>query len=95
LTGGIVVLGQQVVDGLYLLMDDGEILIILVYVDDPLLVASSLAAIYKMKDALHKRFEMKDLSEAKVILGLHIRRDKALGILKLAAVPPPLAAQLP
>jgi len=61
LTGGIVVLGQQVVDGLYLLMDDGEILIILVYVDDPLLVASSLAAIYKMKDALHKRFEMKDL----------------------------------
>jgi len=69
---------------LYLLMHDGEIIIVLVYVDDTLLVASSLAAIYKIKDALHKRFEMKDLGEAKVILGLNIRRDKALGTLKLA-----------
>ena len=69
---------------LYLLMDDGEIIIVLVYVDDLLLVASSLAAIYKIKDALHKRFEMKDLGEAKVILGLAIRRDTALGTLKLS-----------
>jgi len=69
---------------LYLLMDDGEIIIVLVYVDDRLLVASSLAAIYKIKDALHKRFEMNDLGEAKVILGLEIRRDKALGTLKLS-----------
>jgi len=69
---------------LYLLMDDGEIIIVLVYVDDLLLVASSLAATYKIKDALHKRFEMKDLGEAKVILGLEMRRDKALGTLKLS-----------
>jgi len=69
---------------LYLIMDDGEIIIVLVYVDDLLLVASSLAAIYKTKDALHKRFEMKDLGEAKVIHGLEIRRDKALGTLKLS-----------
>jgi len=62
---------------LYLLMDDGEIIIVLVYVEDLLLVASSLAAIYKIQDALHKRFEMKDLGEAKVILELEIRRDKA------------------
>jgi len=65
-------------------MDDGEIIIVLVYVDDLLLVASSLAAIYKIKDALHKRFEMKDLGEANVILGLEIRRYKALGTLKLS-----------
>jgi len=43
-----------------------------VYVDDLLLVASSLAAIYKIKDALHKRFEMKDLGKVKVILWLAI-----------------------
>jgi len=65
-------------------MDDGEIIIVMVNVDDLLLVASSLAAIYKIKDALHKRFEMKDLGEAKVILGLEIRRDKALGALKMS-----------
>jgi len=69
---------------LYLLMDEGEIIIVLVYVDDLLLAASSLAAIYKIKDALHKRFEMKDLGEAKFILGLEIRRDKAFGTLKLS-----------
>jgi len=69
---------------LYLLMDDGEIIIVLVFIDDFLLVASSLAAICRIKDALHKRFDMKDLREAKVILGLEIRRDKALGTLKLS-----------
>jgi len=69
---------------LYLLMDDGKIIIVLVYVDDLLLVASSLAAIYKIKDALHKRFEMKDMAEVKVILGLERRRDKALSTLKLS-----------
>jgi len=36
---------------LYRFLDDGEIIIVLVYVDDLLLVASSLAAIYKIKDA--------------------------------------------
>jgi len=65
-------------------MDDGEIIIVLVYVDDLLFVASSLAAIYKIKDALHKRSEMKDLGEAKVIFGLEIGRDKSLGTLKLS-----------
>ena len=34
------------------------------------LLSSSLTAIYMIKDALHKRFEMKDLGEAKVILGV-------------------------
>jgi len=65
-------------------MDDGEIIIVLVYVDDLLLLASILAAIYKIKDALHKRFETKDLGEAKVIIGQDIRREKALGTLKLS-----------
>jgi len=69
---------------LYLSMDAGEIIIVLVYVDDLLLVACSLAAIYKIKEALHKHFEIKDLGEAKVILGLDMRRDKALGTLNLS-----------
>jgi len=69
---------------LYLLMNDGEIIIVLVYVDDLLLVASSLAVIFNIKDALHKRFEMKDLGEAKEILWLEMRREKELGTLKLS-----------
>ena len=65
-------------------MDDGEVIIVLVYVDDLLLVASSLSAINKIKDALHKPFEMKDLGEAKIILGLDIKRHKASGTLELS-----------
>jgi len=53
---------------LYLYMDEGEIIIVLVYIEDLLLVASSLASIYKISDALHRRFVKKDLCEAKVIL---------------------------
>jgi len=68
----------------YLHMNDGEIIIVLVYVDELLSVSSSLAALYKTKDALHRQFEMKDLGEAKVILGLEIWHDKALGTLKLS-----------
>jgi len=33
-------------------MDDGEIVIVLVYIDDLLLVASCLAAMHKITDAL-------------------------------------------
>jgi len=69
---------------LYLQMDDGEIIIVLVYVDDLLLVGSSMEALNKIKKALRKRFEMKYLGEAKVILGLEISRDKTLGTLKLS-----------
>ena len=69
---------------LYLLMDEGEVIIVLVYVDDLLLVGSSMKAINKIKKALRKRFEMKDLCEAKVILGLEISLDKTLGTLKLS-----------
>jgi len=69
---------------LYLQMDDGEIIIVLVDVDDLLLVGSSMAAINKIKKVLRRRFEIKDLGEAKVILWLEISRDKTLGTLKLS-----------
>jgi len=65
-------------------MDDDEIIIVLVYVDDLLLVGSSMEAINKIKKALRKRFEMKDLGEAKIILGLNISREETLGTLKLS-----------
>jgi len=69
---------------LYFLMDDGEIIIVLVYVGDLLLVKSSLAAIYKINKALHEHFEMKDLGEAKTIFVLEMRREKTWGTLKLS-----------
>jgi len=69
---------------LYLQMDDGEIIIVLVHVDDLLLMASSLQAIKKIKTAHRERFEMKNLGEDTVILGQEISPDKAPGTLKLS-----------
>jgi len=69
---------------LYLQKDDGEIIIVLVYIDDLLLVGSSMEAINKIEKALRKRFEMKDLGEAKVILGPEISCDRMLGTLMLS-----------
>jgi len=68
----------------YLQMEHGEVIMVPVYVDDLLLVASSLQAMDTIKTALCESLETEDPGEAKVILGLEIRRDKTLGILKLS-----------
>lgn len=69
---------------LYLQMEHGEVIMVLVYVNDILFVASSLQLIDTIKTALCESLETRDLGEAKVILELEIRRDKALGTLKLS-----------
>ena len=65
-------------------------MIIALYVDDLLLAGSNLNATLWMKGELNKRFEMKDLGEAQVCIGLEIRRNRVsgelwLGQLKYAA----------
>jgi len=65
-------------------MEHGEFIMVPVYVDDLLLMASSLQAMDTIKTALCESLETKDPGEAKVILGMEIRRDKTLGILKLS-----------
>jgi len=67
------------------LMDDGEIIIVLVKVDDPLLTASSPAAINKTKNTLQVPFEMKDVGMANVLFGPETRGDKTLNSLKLSS----------
>ena len=59
----------------YLQMEDGENIIFLEHVDYLLLVTSSLQAIDMVMMALRERFEMKDLGEAEVILGLEMSCD--------------------
>jgi len=50
--------------------------IVLVYVDDLLLAASSMQALGAAKQSILQRFEGRDLGEAKCFLGLEIRRDR-------------------
>ena len=50
--------------------------ILLLYVDDMLVAGSSMHDIIDLKEKLANTFEMKDLGEAKQILGMKITRDK-------------------
>ncbi|GKA50088.1 putative RNA-directed DNA polymerase [Tanacetum coccineum] len=54
---------------------DKDFIILLLYVDDMLLVGSNIRKIEKLKKELNKSFAMKDLGEAKQILGMRISQD--------------------
>lgn len=53
------------------------------YVDDMLLAGSDTRAIAWMKAEFSKRFEMKNLGEAKLCIGLEISRDRQTSTLSL------------
>ena len=63
--------------------EDDRILL-LVYVDDILVAAKSLDNVNKAKHMLQAEFDIKDLGEAKVFLGMEIERDRDAGTLKLS-----------
>lgn len=61
---------------LYILIVENKMLLIALYVDDLLIAGTDIEAIMWIKGELNTRFEMKDLGEAKVCIGLEIRRDR-------------------
>lgn len=63
---------------------ESSYIILLLYVDDMLVAGSSMIEIKKLKEQLSTEFEMKDLGEAKQILGMRICRDKQKGVLQLS-----------
>lgn len=56
---------------------------LLLYMDDILITSKSKELIKGIKSVLDSEFEMKDLGEAKRILGIDIKRNKELKILSL------------
>ena len=55
---------------------ENSYIILLLYVDDMLVVGSSMKEILNLKAKLAKEFSMKDLSLAKKILGMRISTEK-------------------
>ena len=53
----------------------GEYIYLLLYVDDMLITSKSRSAIDKLKKNLSSEFEIKDLGEAKNVLGMEIELD--------------------
>ncbi|KAE8692180.1 putative ROP-interactive CRIB motif-containing protein 6 [Hibiscus syriacus] len=64
-------------------LKDGSFIYLLFYVDDMLIASKSQKEIDKLKAQLNQEFEMKDLGEAKKILGMEISRDRQRGKLCL------------
>jgi len=54
----------------------GEYIYLLLYIYDMLIASTNRSSIDKLKVWLSSEFEMKDLGEAKRILGMEIKRDR-------------------
>jgi hypothetical protein len=72
---------------LFILDKDGEILYMLVFVDDILLGSKSRTLIRYAKDVLLAEFDMTDLGPATKYLGWHVTRDRTAGKLWLSLEP--------
>nr|GEV33632.1 retrovirus-related Pol polyprotein from transposon TNT 1-94 [Tanacetum cinerariifolium] len=64
--------------------EPGEYIYLLLYIDDMLIACKSKAEIGSIKSLLIKEFDMKELKEAKKILGMEIVRDRNLKILRVS-----------
>ena len=62
--------------GIYVKGEGEDAVYIALYVDDLFLVGRKLSNIEVVKRGLHEEFKMKDLGEAKFLLGIEIRRQK-------------------
>ena len=62
---------------LYMKQVGAELIIIALYVDDLLLACNNSKLLQKEKEALKEQFCMKDLGEARYLLGIKIKRNRA------------------
>ncbi len=69
---------------LYVTHTAKALMIIALYVDDLPIAGNDTVAISWMKGELRKRFEMKDLGEVQICLGLEISRDRSNRTLRLS-----------
>jgi hypothetical protein len=70
----------------FLKLQDGTFIYLLLYVDDMLIACKSIVEIERLKTQLKNEFEIKDLGEAKKILGMEITRERAKGIVCLTTI---------
>ena len=61
----------------------GEYIYLLLYVDDMLIASKTRSTIDELKKDLSSKFEMKDLGEAKKVLGMEIEQDRRSGKVSL------------
>ena len=65
-------------------LQNGEYIYLLLYVDDILIASKDKKQVCELKVLLNFEFEMKDLGDAKKILGMEIIRDREVGTLTIS-----------
>jgi hypothetical protein len=68
----------------YAKFKNGKYVFLILYVDDILLASSEVSLLLETKKFLFSHFEMKDLGEARFVLGIEIHRDRLKGVLGLS-----------
>jgi hypothetical protein len=68
----------------YAKFKNGKYIFLILYVDDILLASSDVILLLETKRFLSSHFEMKDLGEARFILGIEIHQDRMKGVLGLS-----------
>jgi hypothetical protein len=63
---------------------NGKYIFLILYVDDILLASSNVSLLLETKRFSSSHFEMKDLGEARFVLGIEIHRDRMKGVLGLS-----------
>ena len=66
------------------MLQSGEYIYLLLYVDDILIASKDKKEVCELKVLLNSEFEMKDLGDAKKILGMEIVRDRQAGTLSIS-----------
>lgn len=67
----------------YIKLQNNVSMFLLLYVDDMLVANNAVEGIREVKKMMSSKFEMKDLGEAKTIIGMQIKRHRHTGMLKL------------
>jgi len=69
---------------IYLKKNGSHFIIVVLYVDDILLASNNVELLTEIKFMLNSHFDMKDLGDAFVALGIQMSRDRSRGILGLS-----------
>ena len=68
---------------LYVLQTPDYIVIVIIYVDDLIILASNVDTINDLKSNLEREFEMSDLGKLHYFLGVHFERDRRMRIITI------------
>ena len=66
-------------DCIYHKLSGSKHIYLVLYVDDILLATNNIGLLHETKLFLSKKFEMKDLGDASLVLGVQIHRDRSRG----------------